>query len=268
MILIRATCDCGFHSKKARLGYHFHKWWFPIFHRLTGDLQDICRALPETQVDQIQLSKISAHKLHEPFITNAIQELIQQYEQLKDHVFNPAIDELFDCPRCNKLTLRILQVHVTAFCKDECGYEYQWKDSEERGCPRCNYRPHHFRSDEEQIFDQAPRTMSACRCSSYMDSALHQDAYCPKCGELPVSYRYNDLSICGKHHLTMQPYKMPGNFLFTQPFDIWGKYDTPNAKHWGDSNADDAITSSFCTACEEELQAFLEAEEITRTDQN
>lgn len=73
MKLLRATCDCGFQTQKARCGYHFHKWWFPVLARQTGQLHDVCRSLPDDQVDQIQLSKVQASVHHGPFVARAVQ---------------------------------------------------------------------------------------------------------------------------------------------------------------------------------------------------
>lgn len=152
MKLLRATCDCGFQTQKARCGYHFHKWWFPVLARQTGQLHDVCRSLPDDQVDQIQLSKVQASVHHGPFVETVTRELIEQYASRDEEVFDPGISERFLCPECSRSTLRIIPVRVTALCKTDCGHEYQWHDSEERGCPLCSYRPHRFRVDSEPEF--------------------------------------------------------------------------------------------------------------------
>jgi len=129
MRLLRATCECGYQTQKAREGYHFHKWWFPVFSNDTGHLQDVSRQLPEDQVDLIQLSKVEASELHGPFIESVTAELIADYEKRDNECLNPAVGDSFPCPKCSDSTLQIDVVNVTAYCKTDCGHEYQ----EEKG---------------------------------------------------------------------------------------------------------------------------------------
>jgi len=261
MKLLRATCDCGFHTQKARQGYHFHRWWFPVLVRSTGQLHDVSRCLPEEQVDQIQLSKVKASELHGPFLESVMRELVAEYASKDGEVFEPAIGDKFRCPKCSNSTLQMASVYVTAFCKTDCGHEYQWHDSEERGCPLCSHRPHRFRVDSEDEFASVGRTISHCPCSSSMNSASYADAYCPKCGELPVSYHVNSQSFCGMHFVQMKPYQAPRNFIFIEAPARWVADQFPNAKLWGDSNADDSLPFTYCPICESHHQTWLATEE-------
>lgn len=258
MKLLRAICECGFHTRKARVGYHFHQWWFPVLDTSTGQLTDHSRPLPKDLVTLIQLSKVCAAELHQPFIESATRELLSQYADQPHSVFNPNIGSRFACPKCRHETVRVDQVHVTAFCKSDCRHEYQWHDSEQHGCPKCNHRPHRFETDTDATFAGQSRTESFCRCSSSMDSASPTDAYCPKCGRLPVSYQTNGHSYCGIHHERLRPYQVPGNFLFIETSSRWWVADRfPNAKLWGDADSDDAAAASYCPACELDHQRWL-----------
>ena len=261
MKLVRATCECGFHTQKARDGYHFHKWWFPVLVRETGQIHDVNRSLPDEQVDRIQLSKVKASEIHSPFLDSITRDLLAEYANKDDELFAPAIGDTFRCPNCSNNTLRIVAVLVTAFCNTDCGHEYQWHDSEEPGCPRCNHRPHRFRIEAEDEFTRNDRTFSHCPCSSSMDSASHADAYCPKCGELPVRYHVNNQSYCGIHHTPMAPYSAPSNFLFIEAAARWVSDRFPNAKLWGNSEADDSLPSTYCPTCESDHQVWLATEE-------
>lgn len=260
MKLLRAICECGFNTRKARAGYHFHQWWFPVLNTTTRQLTDLSRSLPENQVDLIQLSKVCADELHQPFIESATKELLGEYADQPYSAFNPGIGSTFTCLKCGQGTLRIDQVQVTAFCKSDCGHEYQWHDSEEHGCPKCNHRPHRFGADIEAKFAGQGRTESFCPCSSSMDSASPLDAYCPKCGQLPVSYKTNGHTFCGIHHETLRPYQVPGNFLFIETSSRGVADRFPNAKLWGDADSDDAAVASYCPTCELEHQGWLATE--------
>lgn len=261
MRIMRATCDCGFHSRKARQGYHFHQWWFPVLVLDTGSLYDVSRSLPDDQIDQIQLSNIQAQELHNPFVHLILRELQAEFAGRDDRVFHPSESDTFYCPGCAKPTLRITPVQVRAICKRDCGYEYAWHDTETTGCPICNYRPHRFWVEWEEHFTGSSRTISACPCSSQLDSASHVDAYCPKCGGLPVSYSTLDQSFCGLHHTLMLPYKAPGNLFFIEPPGRWVADHFPNAKFWGESNATDALASKFCPNCQADYQSWLKSEQ-------
>lgn len=260
MKLLRATCDCGYHTRKARVGYHFHEWWFPVLDICAGRLTDLSRSLPKDQVNLIQLSKVRADELHRPFIESATHELLNQYSDRPHFAFNPDNGNTFPCPECRQDTLRIDQVFVTASCRSDCGHEYQWHDSEQHGCPKCNHRPHRFAVDTEVTFAGESRTESFCPCSSSMHSASHIDAYCPKCGQLPNTYQTNDHSFCGIHHERLRPYAAPANILFINTSARWVADRFPNAKLWGDADADDSVASSYCPACEKDHQCWLATE--------
>src|SRR5262245_11623396 len=117
MKLLRAICECGFSTRKARVGYHFHQWWFPVLDIGAGQLTDLSRSLPKDQVDLIQLSKVCADALHQPFIESATKELLSEYIDRPHAAFNPDIGSAFGCPKCRQGTLRIAQVQVTAICR-------------------------------------------------------------------------------------------------------------------------------------------------------
>lgn len=260
MKLLRAICECGFHTRKARAGYHFHQWWFPVLDTSTGELMDPSRSLPREQVDLIQLSKVRSEELHQPFLESATRELLMQYIDRPHATFNPGIGSTFRCPKCEQGTLRIDRVQVSAFCKSDCGHEYLWHDSEQHGCPKCNHRPHRFAVDTDATFAGQSRTESFCPCSSSMDSSSHIDAYCPKCGQLPNSYQTNGHPFCGLHHDRLRPYEMPSNFWFIETAPSWVADRFPNAKLWGDADADESVASSYCPACEEDHQSWLATE--------
>jgi deoxycytidylate deaminase len=259
MRLLRAICECGYQTQKAREGYHFHQWWFAVFHYDTGLLSDVCRQLPEDQVNLIQLSKVEASEFHGPFIQAVTAELTADYAARDNERLRPAVGDSFPCPNCCQSTLQIDIVNVTAYCKTDCGHEYPWLDSETRGCPLCNHRPHRFRINCDP--DSTNRTISHCPCSSSMDSADHVDAFCPKCGELPVSYHRDDQSYCGMHHSPMESYRAPRNFLFIHSSSQFASDRFPNAKLWGDCEADDALSSTYCPTCEADHQAWLATHE-------
>jgi hypothetical protein len=255
MKLLRASCECGYHSRKCRSGYHFHQWWFPVINTLTGELNDVLCALSDEQVDLIQLSKVKAVELHQPFIEGETRQLSLYYADKADVVFNPGIGNIFTCPKCQKQSLCLSHVHVTAICKVDCGHQYSWPDSEEIGCPVCSYRPHYFEVDTELSINEHDRVTSYCGCSSALKSTSHTDAYCPKCGKLPSSYQKNGVSYCGKHHTTKLDYFAPRNFMYyliEAPLDQF-----PNAKFWGNAENDDSIASKYCSKCETEHHTWL-----------
>jgi rubredoxin len=257
MKLLRAICECGVYTRKARVGYHFHQWWFPVLDTSTGQLTDRSLSLPKDQVDLIQLSKVRADALHRPFVESATQELLSHYAGQPQYAFNPDISSTFKCPNCHLSKLRLDQVFVKAFCRSDCDHAYQWFDSEQHGCPKCDYRPHRFEADTDAMFAGHSRTESCCPCSSSMNSASPIDAYCPKCGQLPTSYQMNGLSFCGNHHERLVPYQAPGNFLFIETPSRWVADRFPNAKLWGDADSDDSIASTYCPACELDHQRWL-----------
>lgn len=257
MKLLRGICECGFITRKARVGYHFHKWWFPIFSVASGELTDVTVSLHENDVRRIQLSKADAEEIHVPFIEAAKQRLVSQFANRFDVMFNPKNAATSPCPQCRYDKLIIVAVPVSAKCKADCGYEYSWHDSQEQGCPRCSHRPHRFRVDLEPQLSRQTRITTHCPCSSSMESVSHLDAYCPKCGELPVSYQIVERWFCGVHHTELQPYQMPGNFLFAEPAARWSSHEFPNAKLWGDSETNDSIASSYCVECENDHQRWL-----------
>ena len=260
MKLLRATCECGFHKLKARVGYHFHQWWFPILDISVGQLTDCSLKLPEDQIDLIQFGKASASELHPAFIEPATQELIGQYAIQSRFVFDAKIGSTFVCPNCCQSTLRMGQVHVKAFCTTDCGNEFPWPDSELQGCPKCNHRPHRFEVDTDAVFASPARTLSYCPCSSSMGSGSPVATYCPKCGQLPVSYETNGHSFCGIHHERLLPYQAPGNLLFMEASARWVAHRFPNAKLWGDADSDDSIATSYCPECEQDHQHWLATE--------
>lgn len=257
MKLLRATCECGFSTRKARVGYHFHRWWFPIIDNTTGELTDVSRSLPDDQVRLIQLCKVNADELHRPFLEFIIRELLSQFADACSVTFNPEIGGVVDCPRCHHLSLHVAPVDVTAVCEAGCTHEYQWHDSEDAGCPICKHRPHRFHIDSELRFAHHARTTSSCPCSSSMDSASHVDAYCPKCGELPDRYDTNGHSFCGRHHAEMAPYAVPKDLFFMEPTARWISNQFPNAKLWGDAEVVEAWMLMYCPVCESEHQRWL-----------
>jgi len=257
MQLLQATCECGFHSRKARAGYHFHQWWFPVLDTRTGELTDISRSLAEEDVDRIQVGQAPAHELHRRFLESETQKLLRHFAGQSHAKFNPDIGVTVECPRCHQATLRLGQVHVTAFCKTDCGREFPWPDSEQQGCPVCHHRPHHFRIDAETPFLPQVGTKSACSCFSSLHSASPADAYCPKCGKLPCSYEVNGQSFCGTHHIPMEKYMLPRDYLFREASAQWVKDQFPNAKLWGDSEGGDSLPSSYCPQCELDHQRWL-----------
>ncbi|WP_425395585.1 hypothetical protein [Aeoliella sp.] len=258
MKLLRASCDCGFCSRKARVGCHFHQWWFPLFERRTGQMHDIARALPDEQVVLIQLGKVAAAELHKPFLKSVVRELDEQYAGNDEYLLKPGPVDRLPCPQCSRSSLKIVQVRVVANCKADCGHEYRWLDSESRGCPRCNHRPHAFSADLEPAFADQGRVISSCPCSSNLESAAHTDAYCPKCGELPEKYRVDGREFCGMHHVALQPYDAPSNFLFIHTAASHAADQFPNAKHWGDATGE-AHASMYCPNCESDHQTWLES---------
>lgn len=257
MKLVRATCECGFSTRKARAGYHFHQWWFPVLNSEDGVLTDVSRSLPGDQVSQIQLSKVPAADLHVPFIESVICELIDQFASRPESAFNPEIGASFRCPQCEQEKLSLAQVDVIADCKSGCGHEYRWDDSEQQGCPKCEHRPHRFQVDFEPRLKSLPRTTSFCPCSSTLESAIHSDAFCPKCGGLPDAYLVNEASYCGMHHTRLQTYRLPRNWLFILTSSRWVGDRFPNAKLWGDALDNDAIDGLFCEQCEETHQLWI-----------
>lgn len=260
MKLLRAICECGFRTRKARAGYHFHQWWFPVLDTSSTELSDRSRSLSDDLVGLIQRSKVHAGELHCAFIESATQDLASEYADHSRFTFNPAIGRTFRCFNCRRETLRIEQEQVTAFCKSDCGHEYQWHDSEQAGCPKCRSRPHRFRADTDAIFVGKDRTESSCPCGSSMNSASHVDAFCPKCGELPHHYETKGLSFCGMHHEGLRPYHIPGNFLFIEISSARVANRFPNAKLWGNADTEDSVEGSYCPTCELEHQRWLATE--------
>lgn len=257
MKLVQATCECGFRTRKARFGYHFHKWWFPVFHIANGNLTDVVHSLPDEQVGLIQRSEVKAETFHKPFVTAVTEDLRAQFAKIADFVFNPTIPSNFACPTCRNYSLCLENVYVKAFCRTDCGHEYQWHDSEQFGCPKCTHRPHSFQVDFEPTLFKQNRTLSFCSCSSRLDSNSHVDAFCPKCGQLPESYENEEGLFCGIHHFRLLPYQVPKDFLFIETWSRWEAHRFPNAKHWGDADSKDSVDSSYCKACEADHQHWL-----------
>ena len=213
------------------------------------------RCLPEDQVDLIQFSKVAADELHAPFEQKVSEALAAEYAKRTGEFLSPAVGSRFRCPQCSEISLQVEAVDVIAYCRTDCGHQYQWLDSETTGCPLCNHRPHRFRINCDP--DSANRTTSHCPCSSSMDSADHVDAFCPKCGGLPVSYYRDGRCFCGLHHACMEPYRAPSNFLFIHASAQFVSDRFPNAKLWGDCDAEDALSSTYCPKCEVDHQAWL-----------
>lgn len=260
MKLLRVICHCGFHSRKARSGYHFHQWWYPVLDLQTGSLTDLAYKLPEEHANLIQLSKVTksdADEIHRQFAIATSCELRNRFSGQADTTFDPEIGSVHRCPSCSRESLRLEQAYVVAHCKLDCGHEYQWHDTEQHGCPKCNHRPHRFSVDMEESFQGAKRVRSGCRCSSGLDSVSHLDAYCPKCGALPVVYEITGAEYCGKHHVVMETYLAPSNFLFIStvglpPYDLF-----PRCKPWGDAGeGDEGEPMKFCPICEGECEQW------------
>lgn len=284
MKLVQASCDCGFITQKARAGYHFHQWWFPRYAIATGALTDVYRSLPDNdhkRIDQHSIDLFAAiphtdlagrrevsadcqrllNDVHSTFITREFKLLSEQYASQNEVVFNPAVGDELQCPRCGRKKLSLVQVKVIASCKADCGQEYPWRDSEEIGCPKCGYRPHRFRTEIEDSFVGQPRTICSCPCSSTVDCTSHVDGYCPKCGRLPNTYRIGGKPFCGMHHQPMQQYHAPGNFLFIESESRCAASQFPNAKFWGDApHADDGIALPYCPRCESDQQRWLRSQ--------
>lgn len=291
MILVRATCICGFHTRKARSGFHFDRWYFPLLNLRTFELSDLEVPFPESERKRIkELNSIdfkatvdrgrearnqAAARMakrekdaQRQYILSKKPQLKTQYENDPEVAFDPA-QEGFTCPECGKKDgVRIQQVKAIAVCRLDCGHEYIWPDSQHSGCPLCGHRPHRFKTETEPEFADLPRIESACGCASTLVSGSHVDAYCPKCGRLPGAYRLDDVNMCGKHHIPMKQYKLRSNFLFISTFGGPPRHLFPNAKLFGDaSDFDDAFLDSYCPQCEDEshqweLQHLDDADEL------
>jgi len=281
MKLLRASCGCGFVTRKARSGYHHDKWWFPLFSTDTGTLTDVPVSLPtedRNRIDQQQFAlyhetprddkharreasakmKAFDDEIHKSFIKRETITLRNQYALDAEGVFDPPLQSTYCCPDCGNDSLVLDQVHVIAICKADCGYEYEWPDSETAGCPRCGYRPHRFQTEHEPRFADRPRTTCWCPCSSSTDTASHVDGYCPKCGELPDGYQVDGFEFCGIHDERLLPYELPANFLFIETESRWVAHQFPNAKLWGDASTNEENREgAYCPSCESDHQRWL-----------
>ncbi len=286
MKLLRALCDCGFVSRKARSGYHYHQWWFPVFSTDTSTLTDVRAALPKADLDRIDHLSFKIYRqtpsddkerrreasakmeslsreTHDQFIDRETRLLRDRFASTQNCVFDPAPDTVFPCPVCNNHSLILKKVHVVAFCNADCGHEYEWPDSETSGCPRCGYRPHRFQTEHEEQFANHPRTICWCPCSSSTDAISHVDGYCPKCGELPNEYQLHDVVFCGMHHERLLPYELPANFLFIETESRWVAHRFPNAKLWGDAApGEEKHAGLYCPLCESDHQRWLQSHAV------
>jgi hypothetical protein len=283
MKLLRASCPCGYRTRKARSGYHHDRWWFTVFSLTTGKLDDVLAELPADGRQGIHreqfeiydrtprddkaarreaLAKMQAldDEIHSKFIERTTIALHSKWQSDDTVIFDPPPSTAFACPRCRKDTLVLKQVSVIAYCKTGCEYKYEWCDSEVGGCPKCGYRPHRFQTEHEDEFAAHPRTTCWCPCSSSTDSISHVDGYCPKCGNLPDAYDVAGGHFCGKHQELMRTYKHSGNFLVIETDSRWVEDQFPNAKLWGDAGVSvDSIDSFYCASCESDRQRWLES---------
>lgn len=281
MKLLRASCPCGYRTRKARSGYHYYKWWFPVFHPDDATLVDVLAALPDDlrkHIDQHQFNlyhqtprddkaarrEASAQmqafddEIRTGFINEATDELQRRYGADASCIFDPSLDTSFLCPQCRESTLELKQTSVIAFCRTGCEHTYEWQDSEMSGCPRCGHRPHRFKMEYESEFSDECRTVCWCPCSSSTDCISHHDGYCPKCGDLPDTYDIDGASYCGRHHERLTNYDCPANFLFIETDSRWVAHRFPNAKLWGDADAgSDSLATSYCVSCESDHQHWL-----------
>jgi hypothetical protein len=282
MKLVRAVCDCGFTTRKARSGRHFDQWWFPLYCTTTGALTDVLCALPaedRKRIDRLSLDAFvqiprddndgrreasarierQTRRIREEFFESRRRLFDQEYAVQRPYKFDPRPGTVLDCPSCRNKTLTVEQVAVEAHCKSDCGHRHQWPDSEAAGCPKCGHRPHRFRTEIEPRLAGLPRTTCSCRCSSSTDCVSHGDGFCPKCGELPVVYETGGEHFCGIHHEPMLPYRVPANFLFVETDSRWVAEQFPNAKLWGDApGGTGCVPGLCCTACESDHQRWLE----------
>lgn len=283
MKLVRCVCrDCGFETEKARIGYHAWKWYFPVYATQRGQLTDEECVLPDSAHKRINsltmelytrdvrknpVARAAASQKISELTTDVYAQFIRsEHERLKKAYAGSSLlclltDELVqveaDCPKCNTASLELRQVVAMAYCKPDCGHEYTWLDSEEKGCPQCEYRPHGFATEVEPRYADQPRIQTACPCSSTMISgASLDDAFCPKCGALPTSYVENEKTYCWKHREQQHPYRLPG-WIFFSPIPEYARL-FENAKIYGDAEPEeDSLPASYCESCQRELQAWL-----------
>lgn len=285
MKLVQATCECGYQTRKARSGYHFHTWWFPVFSHTKSQLTDVELSLPEEDrmrildyehqlyrqlPDRSNESKWAMHEqckeytqsVHDAFVGSMLEELQESHADSEESVFNPPCGKAFKCPGCMKKSLELRQVDVLAYCHAECRHEYLWDDSEMHGCPRCNYRPHRFKVVPLHEDETAVPTLGSCECSSTTESQSYIDAYCPKCGSLPTAYRVSQKYFCGMHHERMLPYRVPSNLFFVEHSARWVENYFPNAKFWGDAAPEeDSFSGTYCPSCEADHKRWLQENE-------
>jgi hypothetical protein len=162
------------------------------------------------------------------------------------------------CPRCHDRSLCLRQVVVWADCRTDCGHRYQWIDSEELGCPRCEHRPHAFEINEE-LSGGAASCVCWCGCSSHTVCRTHEDAFCPKCGQLPQAYEREGIAYCGLHHHPMIPYRLPSSFLFQEPVARGHQASFPRARIFGVANDGEGIESRYCEVCDGLYRDWLKA---------
>lgn len=282
MKLVQATCECGYQTRKARSGYHFHQWWFPVFSSAKSQLSDIQLTLPEEDRERIdhfshqaymnlpdrsaeskrvmhEECKAFTQSVHDAFVNAMLEEVQESQVDAEESVFDPPPGEVFTCPGCKKRSLVLGQVEVLAYCQKECGHEYRWDDSEVKGCPQCNYRPHRFKIMSHQTEKSGVPTLGACECSSMTESESYVDGFCPKCGALPYAYSTGPRHFCGMHHERMLPYRVPSNLFFVEPSARWVERLFPNAKFWGDAAPEeDSFSGRFCPSCEAHHQRWLQ----------
>ena len=281
MKLLRASCPCGYRTRKARSGYHHYKWWFPVFRFDDASLFDVRTALPGDQRNRLDKHQIDLYhqtprddkearreasaqmrafddRVRNEFINRAKKELGNQYKSDDSRHFDPPVETSFSCPQCKKHTLTLRLASVIAFCKTGCEQVYDWVDSEMSGCPECSRRPHRFKTECETEFSGKQRTICCCPCSSSTDCISPHDGYCPKCGNLPDTYFVDNVNHCGKHHERLIEYNCPANFLFIETDSRWAAHQFPNAKHWGDAKLDsNGHPNSYCVSCESDHQSWL-----------
>lgn len=288
MILLRAMCDCGFFTRKARAGVlhgPWWQWWFPVYSTSNGALTDIHVSLPEAKRELIKQHDFELHlktprddkqarrqagmvmgafhrKVHDDYLDQETCILQSRFASENDCVFNPAIGTQLSCPACKRASLAITQVQVTAFCSADCGNVYQWLNSEASGCPRCGSSPHRFQTDCDIRFANHERTICHCSCFTSTEAASHIDGFCPKCGQLPEHYQHGGKDYCGLHHAPMLPFAFPCNIFLREPAARWVAHRFPNAKIWGDAKTgEESVPGMYCQLCESDHQLWLHTED-------
>lgn len=280
MKLVQATCDCGYQTHKARSGYHFHQWWFPVFSHATAKLSDVELKLPEedrmrilefeqelyhefsdhsweTKQEISQKSDEFTQSIHQAFLRSELEEYQPSSFDSAEATFDPRCGDVFTCPGCRKNSLQLRQVEVWAYCHRDCKHRYRWNDSETDGCPKCEYRPHRFKIVAPDASNMTSPTFGRCACDSITESESSSDGYCPRCGCLPKTYQVNQKHFCGRHHERMLPYQMPAKYYFIDSPQSDVERLLANAKLFGEAiSPEEGVPSWFCPSCETDFRRW------------